>query len=377
MMESQVDGLPEGVSHRNLVEVIQSTGAKVYLFGGFIRDTIRGKEAHDVDLSFATDGTQGIKRIVDAVQKRHWTIEVGMADGLYVKFGTFTEGDMQVEGRVFCGLDGTPGWQMGDFACNSLLYCMELEYIIDMTGHGVQDCLAPNNPQLRIPYVTAQDMWDHVMWAPNPWGLLYRWFRFRARGCQPCNAKERDWIMKCTEKGLHDLVFRATFCASLGWDLEEKPQFFEAVKRAMIEDYVKTYRMKISLGLLPSGEKWFQSEVHHWFAPKSKSMRSMSTILAAQRKSKCSRKGSMMHDVNEAVRKSFVEGGDAPPTKHITPRSVPDAEPLTMQEVAASETPAPGESLVGGGGGSPEAKHTNPRSPQEAEPLEVADIDKE
>ena len=39
----------------------------------------------------------------------------------------------------------------------------------------------------------------------------------------------RDWIMKCTEKGLHDLVFRATFCASLGWDLEEKPQFFEAV----------------------------------------------------------------------------------------------------------------------------------------------------
>ena len=98
---------------------------------------------------------------------------------------------LQVEGRVFCGLDGTPGWQMGDFACNSLLYCMELEYIIDMTGHGVQDCLAPNNPQLRIPYVTAQDMWDHVMWAPNPWGLLYRWFRFRARGCQPCNAKER------------------------------------------------------------------------------------------------------------------------------------------------------------------------------------------
>ena len=72
---------------------------QVYLFGGFIRDTIRGKEAHDVDLSFATDGTQGIKRIVDAVQKRHWTIEVGMADGLYVKFGTFTEGDMQVFGR--------------------------------------------------------------------------------------------------------------------------------------------------------------------------------------------------------------------------------------------------------------------------------------
>ena len=62
-------------------------------------------------------------------------------------------------------------------------------------------------------------------------------------------------------------------------------------------------------GASSSGEKWFQSEVHHWFAPKSKSMRSMSTILAAQRKSKCSRKGSMMHDVNEVWRAQEPLGG--------------------------------------------------------------------
>ena len=37
-------------------QAIQSTGSKVYLFGGFVRDTIGSRAANDIDLSFATDG---------------------------------------------------------------------------------------------------------------------------------------------------------------------------------------------------------------------------------------------------------------------------------------------------------------------------------
>ena len=53
----------------------------------------------------------------------------------------------------------------------------------------------------------------------------------------------------------------------MGWDLEDRPNFFGKVRQAMIDDYEANYKLQIVLRLRPNGQEWFQSQINHWFNP--------------------------------------------------------------------------------------------------------------
>jgi hypothetical protein len=126
---------------------------------------------------------------------RRWAVRAS-----YISFGRPINADgddlpFAIEGAIpqkgVKGEDGMVelGWAMGDFACNGLNYCSLNKVIIDMSGHGVQDCQG-KPPILRIPY--GEKQWETWMHLLHHWVNLWRWFKFRARGQTGSSEEAKD-----------------------------------------------------------------------------------------------------------------------------------------------------------------------------------------
>jgi tetratricopeptide (TPR) repeat protein len=218
---------------RELLDFIGFNQFPVLIRGGILRDILMSGAIPDglldVDLLFATD-VSGMNCLVAKAEQEKWTyslrevqknkkgvhseflsqslggyytkrkwFEEALSSGhvtneqlAYMSFGLEYDEHGKHQGLTVEGVrrwsTNKPGWIMGDFACNSLLYCPVNGVLIDPTGTGLYDCLEQPAAVLRkLP--TAID---------DPY-YLFRWLKFRRRGMVLADSAEAEAMMKAFE----------------------------------------------------------------------------------------------------------------------------------------------------------------------------------
>jgi hypothetical protein len=155
------------------------------------------------------------------------------------------------------------GWAMGDFACNGLNYCSLNKVIIDMSGHGVQDCQG-KPPILRIPYEEKQ--WETWMHLYHRWINLWRWFKFRARGQTGSSeeAKDKKFVVQQLIQHCTDEDLRKVFVTHISGEVKrrsdaEKMEYALTLQRVVCEDYVDAMGVDGE-----SAAAWFVTSMLEW-----------------------------------------------------------------------------------------------------------------
>jgi hypothetical protein len=171
--------------------------ANAYIFGGFVRDAIAGVQSNDIDITFATD-KQGIANLGAEAKKLGWNVRLisitnerigKKSDGKYIGFGNGKDGFPCVEGRLPWNGE-TPekefGWQYGDFSCNSMMYCLNNNVVVERAPFGIDDA---KHRILRVPLPLAR----RHFWAPEL-NAHIRWIKFRLRGFKG-ERESTDWMV--------------------------------------------------------------------------------------------------------------------------------------------------------------------------------------
>lgn len=246
--------------------MIKDIGAKVYIYGGVLRDVIMKGEhvADDIDVLF----TCTVQALVDACEKRGWKEgdeKNGVKGDFYLKrdektgerrfdYISIGEGKEKFSGHT---LDSNCA---GEFAFNCMLYDVELKILIDASGWGIQDA-AFNF--LRIPYdgghisPDGKSQWE--LWSEScdrmPGMISLRFFNFRSRGygASPQTIEHNvRWILHQSAADVRTTVMtflkRKVIVASKGVDTANKK--LKCFKDAVVENFDS------ALGG-GEGEKWW------------------------------------------------------------------------------------------------------------------------
>lgn len=146
--------VPPGPQHRDLVEEIHQRGFEVFVVGGTVRDVIRGRESHDVDLAT----TMPLLLLFDVLQRmyslnprqmkpasqQHGHLRLGGREGSedpYIDLSVFRLKQVGSEQAMFATrFDRDLAYR--DFTMNSLYFDPVNDVIHDPALTGLDDCHA-------------------------------------------------------------------------------------------------------------------------------------------------------------------------------------------------------------------------------------------
>lgn len=168
--------------------ILNKGGSRVYVYGGYVRDLIVGKDAADVDFLFRSSGGSVVPFLLEVARERGWAPHRKIDEGTgaarwdFISVGDRSESD---GGSKFTGHPLYASCE-GEFTCNTLLYDIHSGVLIDPTGNGVKDAV---NYTLRVPL--PRGGWESWLQADRLVGMkLLRYFNFCSRGYTPYDEGE-------------------------------------------------------------------------------------------------------------------------------------------------------------------------------------------
>jgi hypothetical protein len=170
-----------GKSVGDIIKALQDKNIKVYIHGGLIRDIFLNVKSYDIDLVFDTN----INNIIKICEEENYPCADIDIKNQSINFGR--DKGASVEGA---NLQNTFLNQkhLHEASVNDLVYDLNNNILIDLTGYGLFDCV---NLILRLS--PPPNLW--LKWADSDFKRPLRYFKLIQKGFKPLNTKIHDFVI--------------------------------------------------------------------------------------------------------------------------------------------------------------------------------------
>jgi hypothetical protein len=171
----------DGKTVGDIIKALQSRNIKVYIHGGLIRDIFLGVKSYDIDLIFDAN----INKIIKVCEEEEYPCADIDIRNQNVNFGR--DKGASVEGA---NLQNTFLNQkhLHEASVNDLVYDFTNDILIDLTGHGLFDCV---NRILRLS--PPPKLWQK--WAESDFKRPLRYFKLIQKGFKPLNKDIHNFVV--------------------------------------------------------------------------------------------------------------------------------------------------------------------------------------
>lgn len=165
----------------DVIKALQDKKIKVFLHGGIIRDMFSGVKSYDIDLIFDAD----INKIKPICEENNFPCSDIIIKQQYINFGSEKGGSVEGANLGATFLNESFNHEA---SVNDLVYDLQNNILIDLTGYGISDCV---NKIIRLS--PRPDEWDK--WAELDFKRPFRYFKLMQKGFKPLNNKLHKFII--------------------------------------------------------------------------------------------------------------------------------------------------------------------------------------